>query len=123
MSFAPVSMKASDSLSAYRIVTPSAGNTVALADTTTDYPIGVTADEATAANQGVPVIVSGIAKVQFNDTCAVGGLVTTNASGQGIPAVATTAGIYVVGVLVGPAVSATGTIADVLVNPFQLQIP
>jgi hypothetical protein len=123
MSFAPLSFKASDSITAYKIVKLSAANTVAACSAATDKILGVVADDATRANQEVPVIVAGIAKVKFNDTCAAGNWVSVDANGLGIAAVATTAGVYVVGMLVGPTVALTGTIADVVVNPFQLQIP
>lgn len=119
MSFAPVSFKAADSISAYRIVNLSASGTVTLADTTTDGLIGVTVDEATAANQAVPVAVSGIAKVYCNETMTAGTLVTTNATGMAVPAVASTAGVAVLGRIVDE-VDATGTIARVLINPFTL---
>lgn len=123
MSFAPLSFKAAAALGKHRIVKMSAGNTVDKATAATDKLIGVTSDEAEAALEAIPVIVSGLAKVLFNDTVAVGGLVTADANGLGVPAVATTAGVNVVGILVGPAVAATGTIADVLIQPYQLQIP
>lgn len=119
MSYAPVSFKAADSISAYRIVNLSASNTVALADTTTDGIIGVSVDEATAANQAIPVAVSGIAKVYCNETMTAGTLVTCNALGQAVPAVASTAGVAVLGRIVEE-VDATGTIAKVLVQPFTL---
>lgn len=119
MSFAPVSFKAADSISAYRIVNISAAGTVALADTTTDGIIGVTVDEATAANQAVPVAVSGVAKVYCNETMAAGALVTTNATGMAVPATGSTTGTAVLGRVLD-AVSATGTIARVLIQPFTL---
>lgn len=124
MSYAPLSFKAATTISAYRVVKMhSVGQTVALADTVTAYPLGITTDTVKDTTQAIPVAVSGIAKLQFNDSVAVGGLVAVDANGLGIPAVATTAGIYVVGVLVGNKVNATGTLGDVLINPFQLQIP
>lgn len=122
MSYAPVSLKAANTLSAYRIVKLNGANAVSVTDTTTNVPVGVSQDEALAASQGVPVAVSGVARLYCNDTIAAGGLIMTNAAGQGVPAVATTAGVYVIGVCLDT-VSATGTIARVLVNPFQLQVP
>ena len=123
MSQAPISMRVGDTIAAYRIVTVNSSGQAAAASAGTDVIIGVTVDNATNSNQGVPVATSGIARVYCNDSIVSGGLIMTNASGQGIPAVATTAGIYVLGVNVGPKVNATGAIAEVLVNPFQLQIP
>jgi hypothetical protein len=121
MSFAPVSMKQGDSIAAYRIVRHTATpHTVALCTATTDVIFGVTVDEALKSNQAVQVQVAGLAKVYCNDTLAAGALVMSDASGRAVPAVANTAGVYVLGVCLNT-VSATGTIADVLLNPFQLQ--
>jgi hypothetical protein len=121
MSFAPVSFKVAATLSAYHIVKVSAGNTVNYATAATDKPIGVTADDVKNTNEAIPVVISGLAKVQFNDTCAVGGFVVADASGFAVPAVLTTAGVEVLGQLVGPAVTATGTIAEVFIQPHQRQ--
>ncbi len=90
MSFAPVSFKAADSLSAYRIVKLSAAQTVNIATAATDKHVGVTVDDASVANQDVPVAVAGIVRIQFNDTCAAGNYVMSNNLGQAVPAVATT---------------------------------
>lgn len=118
MSFAPVSFKQGDSIAAYRIVRVSAAHTVAACSAATDIIAGVTTDNANASNQRVPVAISGIAKVYCNETMAAGTLVKTDASGRGVPLVESTAGVYVLGVLL-ETVSATGTLADVLVNPFR----
>ena len=123
MSYAPISMKQGDSIAAYRIVRLTSADTVALCTAATDFPLGVTQDNANAANQRVPVAIAGIARVYCNDSIAAGGLVQSDASGRAVPAVATTAGVYAVGVLLGPKVNATGAIAEILVQPFQLQIP
>lgn len=118
MSFAPISMKQGDSISAYRIVRVSGAHTVAACSAATDIIIGVTVDEAQKSTQAVPVAMSGIARVYCNDTMAAGTLVKTDASGRGVPFVESTAGVYVLGVLLDT-VSATGTIASVVVNPFR----
>lgn len=120
MSHAPVSFKVGDSLSAYRIVRVNSSGQASACSAGSDIIAGVTVDEATKSNQAVPVAVNGIAKVYMNDTLAAGALIMSDASGRGIPAVATTAGIYVLGVCLNT-VSSTGTLAEVLVNPFQLQ--
>jgi hypothetical protein len=122
MSFAPLSFKVASTLTAYRIVKLSASQTVALMNNATTLPVGVTTDDVKDTNQAIPVAVSGIAKVYMNDTCSAGALVMSDANGLGVPAVANTAGIYVVGMVVSGAVSATGTLADVLLNPYQLQL-
>lgn len=121
MSYAPISLLQGDSIAAYRIVRVTSGETVALCTAATDFPVGVTTDNANSSNQRVPVAIAGLARVYCNDSIAAGGLVMSDASGRAVPAVATTAGVYVVGVLVGPKVNATGAIADILVRPYQLQ--
>ena len=121
----PVSFKTNATIPAYRIVTAvtSTANTVKVGVAATDVPLGVSADTVLATGDAIPVIVGGIAKVYFNDTCTTGGLVATNNAGQGVPHVNTTAGSYVIGTLIGPTVAATGTIADVLVQPMFKSIP
>jgi hypothetical protein len=119
MSNAPISFKQGDSISAYRIVRVSGANTVAACTATTDIIVGVTQDSANSSSQCVPVAVSGVAKVYCNDTIAAGGLVMTNSAGQAIPFAELTTGVYVLGICLDT-VSATGTIANVLVNPFRL---
>lgn len=122
MSYAPVSFKQGDSIAAYRIVRISGSHTVALASATTDVLAGITQDNAGSSNQAVPVAVGGIAKVYCNDTFTAGGIATTNAAGQAVPATANTAGVYVIGVVLDT-VTATGTIASILIQPYQVQIP
>lgn len=122
MSYAPLSLRAAATLSAYRIVRVNSSGQAAACSATSDVIAGISQDETSAALQAVPVANSGIAKLYCNDTIAAGGLVMTDAQGRGIPAVANTAGVYVVGVCLNT-VSATGTLAEILVNPFQLQIP
>lgn len=123
---APISFKVRSTLAAYRIVnadTAGAGFVV--------YPsaqavgcIGVTGNDVKDTNESIPVFVGGIAKVAFNDTMSSGGLVAADSSGRGVPCVAATGGAAYVGRLVGPAVSQTGTIADVLVMPgFIYDVP
>lgn len=118
MSHAPISLKVADSLSAYRIVRVSAAHTVAACSAATDIIVGVTVDEATKSNQAVPVAVSGIAKVYCNDTFTAGALVKTDASGRAVPFAESTAGVYVLGVMLDT-VSATGAIAEVAINIFR----
>jgi hypothetical protein len=116
MSYAPISFKQADSITAYKIVRVSGVQTVALCSATTDIIIGVTADDANKSTQSVPVIVSGVAKVYMNDSVTAGALVMTDASGRGIPFVEGTAGVYSLGVAL-QTVNATGAIAEVLVQP------
>ena len=119
MSFAPVSFKQGDSIAAYRIVRVSAAQTVALCSAATDIIAGVTTDEALKSTQSVPVAVEGIAKVYCNDTMAAGTLVKTDASGRGVPFAESTAGVYVLGILMDT-VSSTGAIAEVLLTRHRL---
>lgn len=122
---APISLKALTTISAYRIVTPATGtaNTVKVPAAATERPLGITADTVLETGLAIPVIVSGIAKLYFNDTVTSGNMVASNNAGQGVPHVDTTAGSYIVGVLLGPTVAATGTIAEVLVQPHFKSIP
>lgn len=117
MSNAPLSFKVGSTIAAYRIVKASAANTVAVADTVTAMPIGVTTDTVRNTGEAIPVAITGLAKVQFNDSCAAGALVKADASGLGVAHVGLTAGSYVLGTLVGPTVNETGTIAEVLLQP------
>jgi hypothetical protein len=120
-----ISMKVRSTLSAYRIVAAdTAGSNYAIyPSAATVQPIGVTQDTVKDTNQAIPVIIAGIAKLYFNDTMSSGGLVAADSSGRAVPHVDTTAGSYIIGRLIGPAVAATGTIAEVLVNPFFKSIP
>lgn len=114
-----ISMKVATTLSAYRIVThlTATANTVKYPAAISEKLIGVTTNDVLDTNVAIPVAIAGIAKVYFNDTCASGGLVTADSSGRAVPYVNNTAGGYVIGQLIGPAVAATGTIADVLIQP------
>ncbi len=122
MSFAPLSFKAAATLSAYRIVKISASQTVNVATAATDKLLGVTVNDNKDTSQAVPIAVAGIVKVYMNDTCAAGAFITADASGFGVPVSVNTAGVYAIGQVL-QTVSATGTLADVLIQPMQLQIP
>lgn len=122
---APISMKVASTIAAYRIVTCTTGtaNTVKVPAAATERPIGITSDSVLDTSSAIPVAFSGIQKLYFNDTVTSGNLVASNNAGQGVPHVDTTAGSYVIGVLIGPSVAATGTIADVLIGPHFKSIP
>ena len=124
-SIEPRSFKVVSTLSANRIVTANtAGSyTVAYPSAATVRPIGVTTDTVLDTTGSIPVAFAGVHKIQFNDTMTTGGLVAANSAGQGVPHVDTTAGSYVIGVLIGPSVAATGTFADVLIQPHFKSIP
>ena len=123
---APLSFKANTTISAYRIVTmvTATANTVKVPASASELPIGITTDTVLETGTSIPVAGPGnIAKLYFNDTVGSGKFVASNNAGQGVPHVDVTAGSYVVGVLVGPDVGATGTIADVYVLPMFKAIP
>lgn len=122
---APLSFKASTTISAYRIVTMVTGTAdyVKVPASASEVAIGITADTVLDTSAAIPVVTHGIQKLYFNDTVTSGTFVASNNAGQGVPHVNVTAGSYVVGILVGPTVAATGTIADVLVQPMFKSIP
>jgi len=122
---APVPFKVATTLAAYRVVTATSGTayTVAYPESDLRPYIGITTDTVLDTGCSIPVAVAGVAKLFFNDTCVSGALVGADTSGRGIPFsfAATTSAITVtsayIGVLIGPSVDATGTIADVLIQP------
>lgn len=122
---APISMKVQTTLSAYRVVTMLTGtaNTVKLPAAVSELPVGITVDTVLDTTGAIPVAFSGIQKLYFNDTVTSGAYVAADSSGRGVPHVNVTAGSFVIGVLVGATVAATGTVADVLINPHFKSIP
>lgn len=122
---APISMKASTTIPAYRIVAPltSTANTVKVPASASECPIGITQDTVLDTSCAIPVAIAGISKLYFNDTVTTGSFVASNNAGQGVPHVNVTAGSYVIGMLIGPTIAATGTIADVLIQPMFKSIP
>lgn len=125
MAHDPISFKAGTTIPAYRIVqmNTATANTVIVAAAATNVLIGVTANTVLETGLAIPVIVSGIAKVYFNDSCVSGALVTADSSGRGIQHASASAGSYVIGTLIGAKVEDTGTIAEVLVNPYFIDLP
>ena len=110
-----ISLPVLDSIPACRIVKITSGAayiTVAVGD----IPVGITQNNAQASGQSVEVGLYGKLKLEFNDTMTAGALFSTNAAGQGVPFASLTAGSYAVGICLD-AVSATGTIANVLFQP------
>lgn len=122
---ASVSMKASTTISAYRIVTAVTGtaNTVKVPASASEIAIGISQDTVLDTGASLPVAIAGISKLYFNDTVTSGSFVASNNAGQGVPHANVTAGSYVIGILLGPTVAATGTIADVLIQPMFKSIP
>lgn len=119
MSHDPISFKVATTLAAYRVVTclTATAMTVKYPASTAEAPIGITTDTVLDTTGAIPVAISGLAKLEFNDTCASGALVAANSAGQGVPYSNVTAGGFVIGVLVGPKADATGTVALVKIQP------
>jgi hypothetical protein len=121
------SFKVATTLSAYRVVCmlSSTAHTVAYPEGNTRLPVGITKDTVKDTTQCIPVAgVGEIQRLYFNDTVGAGQLVAGDTSGRGVPFTLggqTTSAMTIqaayVGVLVGPAVAATGTYADVLIQP------
>ncbi len=118
------SFKVASTLAAQRIVAISAADTVGYPANNQALPIGITKDTVKDTTGSVPVAGPGeIAKCLFNDTVAAAGLVASDSNGRGVPftqadtTTALTLASAYVGVLVGAAVGATGTIANVFVCP------
>lgn len=123
---APHSFKVRTTLAAYRIVAPdTAGSNFCIyPSAATVQPFGITMDTVKDTTCAIPVAAAGmIQKLYFNETMSAGSLVASDSSGRGVPHVDTTAGSYVIGRLLGPNIGITGTIADVLINPFFKSIP
>ena len=116
-----LSFKVASTLTVQRIVAlTAAASGEALAQTvsaTANLPIGVTVDDVLDTTGAIAVQVNGIAKVFFNDTVTSGARVSSDSSGRGVPFTAATATAGYCGTLLGPSVAATGTIAEILINP------
>lgn len=119
------SFKPASTLSQYRFVALNGtANTVAYPGNNQTLPVGITQDTVLDTNQGIPVAgVGSPSKLLFNDTVTSGALVSSDASGRGIPftlantTTALTLASAYGGILVGPAVAATATIAEILIMP------
>jgi hypothetical protein len=120
----PLSFKVLTTLLAQRIVSVgTGGDTVIYPASNQALPIGVTTDTVLDTTSAIPVQVSGIAKLHFNQTVTTGGLVGSDSSGRGIAftlantTTALTLASAYVGTLVGPTIADTGTIAEISINP------
>ena len=87
-----------------------------------EVAFGVSVDTVIDATCQIPVQITGVAKILFNQTVAVGALVASDSSGRGVVHTDVTAGSYYIGTLL-ETVNATGTIAKVLINPGVRSIP
>lgn len=122
------SFKVLTTLTTQRVVMhDTAAGTVLYPNTTSAMPLGVTIDDVLDTTSAIPVKLNGKAKLFFNDTVTCGNLVGFDTSGRGVPftpAVTTTGltiGIGVIGTLIDATVAATGTIANILVNPMIMR--
>ncbi len=121
----PLSFLVATTLAAQRIVTASTStaNTVIFPATNQDLPLGISVDTVLETTGSIPIAISGIAKLFFNDTVPSGMLVQSDSSGRGVPftladtTTALTLASAYVGTLIGASVVTTATIADVLINP------
>lgn len=119
------SFKVTTTLTAYRVVAAVSGtaNTVQYPESTQKLPLGITIDDVKDTNQAIPVQMNGVAKLYFNDTVTSGLLVAFDTSGRGIPftPAVTSTGLTlptgVIGTLLDATVAATGTIAQVSIQP------
>ena len=119
------SFKVLTTLAAYRVVScvSSTANTVQYPEAAQNPFLGVSIDTVLDTNASVAVAISGRAKLYFNAAVVAGQLVGSDTSGRGVaftlPNTTTSlslAGQYI-GVLIGPTIATTATIAEILVNP------
>lgn len=119
------SFKVLSTLTAYRVVAAvsSTAMTVQYPESVAYLPLGITIDDVEATTDAIPVALNGKAKLLFNDAVTSGQLVAFDTSGRGIPytLAATTTVLTlptgIIGTLIGDTVAATGTVAQVLINP------
>ena len=112
------SFKVASTLAAFRIVGIAPTAETVVYPTATSTPIlGVSIDTVLDTTSSIPVKTHGLQKVTFNDTVSAQGLVTADSSGYAVPYTAATAASWYVGVLVGAAVTATGTVANIMIMP------
>lgn len=126
-----LSFQAATTIPAYRIVKQhSTAGYVALDDTSTTFPIGITSDTVLDTSAAIPVVGPGsITKCIFGDSCAVGSYFKVSPTMPGHAAPIDITGLtvtgshqFVCGILLGPAkVEVTGTVADVFFAPFAVR--
>lgn len=121
----PISLKVAATLAAYRGVTSVTGTamTCQYPAAATDRPFGITTDTVLDTTSSIPVAIGGVADLYMNDTVTCGTMVALDSSGRGVPHVNTTAGSYVIGILLSATVALTGTISKVLIQPGFKSIP
>ena len=120
------SFKVAATLAAQRVVAgvTASAMTVQYPGSNQNIPIGITKDTVLDTNEAIPVACVGeIAELYFNDTCGANELVASDSSGRGVPftlantTTALTLASAFVGINIGSAVAATGTVSKVLIMP------
>lgn len=121
------SFKVATTLAAYRCVSALSGTafSVGYPERANHFLLGITKDTVKDTTNSIPVAGPGErALLYFNDTVTSGQLVKSDTSGRGVPftiAADTTTSLTItsayIGVLLGPTVALTGTIAEVYIAP------
>lgn len=121
------SFKVVTTLSAYRCVSPLSGTayTVGYPERANHFILGITKDTVKDTTNSIPVAGPGErALLYFNDTATSGDVVGSDTSGRGkkfTVAADTTTSLTItsayVGVLLGPTIALTGTLAEVYIAP------
>ena len=120
------SFKVAATLAAYRCVAAgAAAHLVQYPTAANSFLLGITQDTVKDTTGAIAVAGPGEKSLLFfNDTCTAGALVGSDSSGRGVPytiAADTTTSLTItsayIGVLVGPTVAATGTLAEVYISP------
>lgn len=117
--------KVATTLAAYRCVRISAAHTVAYPSAANLLCVGITQNTVKDTTNSIPVAGPGeLSLLEFHDSVTAASLVQSHTDGRGIlftPGANTTSGATVtvayIGVLKGPAVDLTGTLAEVYIMP------
>ena len=124
------SWKVATTLAAYRCVAVTGNHLVGYPADAQMLPIGITQNSVRVVNEAIPVYGPGErAMLYFNDTVTSGDYVASDSSGRGVKftpgqntttAYTTTSGFVTgayVGILCGPTIGLTGTLAEVFIVP------
>jgi len=119
------SFKVLTTLAAQRVVSIASGtaHTVVYPEDKYRSMVGITLNTVLDTVCSIPVQTDGKAYLYFNDTVTAGQLVSADASGRGVPVTLSstttsmTFAVAYIGTLIGSKADATGTIAEVLIQP------
>lgn len=119
------SFKVATTLAAYRCVAITGNHLVGYPADAQKLPIGITKNTVRDIKEAIPVAGPGErAMLYFNDTATSGDYVASDTSGRGVKwtpgantTTAFTATSAFVGILCGPTIGLTGTIAEVFIVP------